>query len=107
MFGKKSKNETENPEVEENKSVGEKKPEAIERDQTVEGAQKAQEEMAEKGPDHCHILMSAKYKLNLLEINHRTIEEIEKARFRIMAKHDDEKAVEEFKNYVFEKLLTK
>lgn len=106
MFGTKSKNE-ENPEVEENKSVGEKKPEAIERDESIKGAKIAADDAKKKGPDHCHILMSADYKLNLLEISHRTIEEIEKARFRIMAKHEGEEAVEEFKKLVFGKLIQK
>lgn len=101
MFGlgeeKKSKND--NPEV------VEKKPEAVERDEAIEGAKKESEMREEKGPDHCHTLMGAEYKLNLLEISHRTIEEIEKARFRIMAKHDGEESVAKFKDFIFNKLL--
>ena len=123
MFGRKSENENKEVTNEmvndqnatdyaegmqaERESAGEKKPEAIEKEEVVEGAKKAAKDMKENGPDHCHILMGPKYKLNLLEVSHRDVEEIEKARFKIMSKHDGEKAVEEFKNFIFEKLLVK
>lgn len=100
MFGKKSENEEGKVET------GEKKPEAVEKEEVIKGAEKHAEE-SKKHVDHQHVLMGPKFKMNLLEISHRDIEEIEKARFRIMAKHDGEKAVEEFKNFVFEKLLVK
>lgn len=66
------------------------------------GAAKAEKNL---GPDHCHVLMSPKYKLKLLEVSHRTIEEIEKARFSIMAKFEGDQAVSEFRNFVFDKLI--
>ncbi len=84
----------------------EKKDNVVEKEEVIKGAEKHAEEK-KKHVDHQHVLMGPKYKLNLLEISHRTIEEIEKARFRIMSKFDDKEAVEEFKNYVFEKLLVK
>lgn len=72
----------------------------------VEGAKKAESELRSGTHiDHCHVLMSQKYNLNLLEVNHRTIEEIEKARYRIIAKFEGDEAVEEFRKFVFSKLI--
>lgn len=84
-----------------------KKPEAIEREEVIEGAKLEAKERKEKGPDHCHSLMNPEYKLNLLEISHRTIEEIERARYRIMGKYQGEEAVQKFKDFIFDKLIGK
>lgn len=81
----------------------EKKESVIEKEEMLTGAKMAEKDLM-KGPDHCHVLMSPEYTLNLLEISHHTIEKIEKQRFKVMAKFEGDEAVTEFKNFVFNKL---
>lgn len=76
-----------------------KKASVIEKEQVVEGAKK---EAETRKTGHLHPLMQVK--MNLLEVSHRDIEEIEKARFRIMNTKDDMDALESFRDFVFEKL---
>ena len=73
-----------------------KKNEVIAKEEFHEGAKLA------ANPEHTHALMGIK--MNLLEINHRVIEEIEQYKYRLMRKHEGEESIKLFKEFVWQKL---
>lgn len=79
--------------------MSEKKESVKDAGEVIAGAKK---EVERRHAGHNHPLMQVK--LNLLEVNHRSIEVIEKARFQIMNKFDGVESIEKFKDLVFEKL---